>query len=152
MWLLRRRIDLARRGAWSAAIRHAPRALGGAVVTKGRAQLIKETFCMGVILTLACLLRRQFTVRGSARVYTSLKCTQMHLHHITLTSPHPIAIGDTSHTFGKPSWFRNVCALLDALQPLLACFPACLLLLLCIVLSREYPGGHPTSDVSRVGT
>ena len=53
MWLLRRRIDLARRGAWSAAIRHAPRALGGAVVTKGRAQLIKETFCMGVILTLA---------------------------------------------------------------------------------------------------
>ena len=99
-----------------------------------------------------CLLRRQFTVRGSARVYTSLKCTQMHLHHITLTSPHPIAIGDTSHTFGKPSWFRNVCALLDALQPLLACFPACLLLLLCIVLSREYPGGHPTSDVSRVGT
>ena len=82
----------------------------------------------------------------------SLKCTQMHLHHITLTSPHPIAIGDTSHTFGKPSWFRNVCALPDTLQPLLACFPACLLLLLCIVLSREYPGGHPTSDVSRVGT
>ena len=53
MWLLRRRIDLARSGAWSAAIRHAPRALGGAVVTKGRAQLIKETFCMGVILALA---------------------------------------------------------------------------------------------------
>ena len=53
MWLLRRRIDLARRGAWSAAIRHAPRALGGAVLTNGRAQLIKETFCMGVILTLA---------------------------------------------------------------------------------------------------
>ena len=53
MWLLRRRIDLARSGAWSAAIRHAPRALGGAVVTKGRAQLIKETFFMGVILTLA---------------------------------------------------------------------------------------------------
>ena len=51
--VLRRRIDLARRGAWSAAIRHAPRALGGAVVTKGRTQLIKETFCMGVILTLA---------------------------------------------------------------------------------------------------
>ena len=51
--LPRERIDLARRGAWSAAIRHAPRALGGAVVTKGRAQLIKETFCMGVILTLA---------------------------------------------------------------------------------------------------
>ena len=53
MWLLRRRIDLARRGAWSAIIRHAPRALGGAVVTKGRAQLIKGTFCMGVILALA---------------------------------------------------------------------------------------------------
>ena len=53
MWLLRRRIDLARSGAWSAAIRHAPRALGGAVVTKGRAQLIKETFCVGVILALA---------------------------------------------------------------------------------------------------
>ena len=99
-----------------------------------------------------CPLRRQFTVRGSARVYTSLKCTQMHLHHITLTSPHPIAIGGTSHTFGKPSWFRNVYALSDALQPLLACFLACLLLLLCIVLSREYPGGHPTSDVSRVGS
>ena len=54
VWLLRRRrIDLARRGAWSAAIRHAPRALGGAVVTKGRAQLIKGAFCMGVILTSA---------------------------------------------------------------------------------------------------
>ena len=148
-----------------------------------------------------CPLRRQFTVRGSARVYTSsLKCTQMHLHHITLTSPHPIAIGVTSRTSGKPSWFStlhralrrmaglvfllvfwvlagacqrhgvggfllcnssssskpswfwNVCALPDALKPLLACFLACLFLLLCIVLSREYPGGHPTSDVSRVGT
>jgi len=49
----RAHIDLARRGAWSAAIRHAPRVLGGAVGTKGRAQLIKETFCMVVILTSA---------------------------------------------------------------------------------------------------
>ena len=49
----RAHIDLARRGAWSAAIRHAPRVLGGAVGTKGRAQLIKGTFCMGVILTSA---------------------------------------------------------------------------------------------------
>ena len=94
----------------------------------------------------------------SAGECESLYLSEMHtnapapLHHITLTSPHPIAIGDTSHTFGKPLWFRNVCALPDALQALLACFLACLLLLLCIVLSREYPGGHPTSDVSRAGT
>ena len=43
----RAHIDLARRGAWSAAIRHAPRVLGGAVGIKGRAQLIKETFYGG---------------------------------------------------------------------------------------------------------
>ena len=49
--LPRERIDLARRGAWSAAIRHAPRELGGAVVTNRRAQLIKETFWRGVTLT-----------------------------------------------------------------------------------------------------
>ena len=91
-------------------------------------------------------------MRGSASVYTSLKCTQMHLHHIiTLTSPHPAAIGDTSHTFGKPPWFRNACALPDALPSLLACVFACLLLLLGILLSKKYPGGHSTSDVIRVG-
>ena len=49
--LPRARIDLARRGAWSAAIRHAPRVLGGAVATNRRAQLIKETFWRGVTLT-----------------------------------------------------------------------------------------------------
>ena len=51
MWLLRRRTSLAQRGAWSAAIRRAPRrVLGGAVGTKGRAQLIEVAFCLGVIL------------------------------------------------------------------------------------------------------
>ena len=50
----RANIDLAQRGAWSAAIGHVPRVLSGAVGTKGRAQLVKEAFCMGVILTSAC--------------------------------------------------------------------------------------------------
>ena len=49
--LPRARTDLTRLGAWSAAIRHAPRVLGGAVATNRRAQLIKETFWRGVTLT-----------------------------------------------------------------------------------------------------
>ena len=72
----RAHIDLARRGAWSAAIRHAPRVLGGAVGTKERAQLIKETFCMGVILTSAnsterredvCSKRHDIEARGAVK-------------------------------------------------------------------------------------
>jgi len=51
MAIPRARTDLARLGAWSAAIGHAPRVLGGAAVTNRRAQLIKEIFWMGVTLT-----------------------------------------------------------------------------------------------------
>ena len=49
--LPRARIDLARRGAWSAAIRRARRVPGGAVATKRRAQLIKGIFWTPLTLT-----------------------------------------------------------------------------------------------------
>ena len=53
--LPRARIDLARRGAWSAAIRRARRVPGGAVATKRRAQLIKEIYWTPLTLTPAVL-------------------------------------------------------------------------------------------------
>ena len=49
--LPRARIDLARRGAGSAAIRRARRVPGGPVATKRRAQLIKEIFWTPLTLT-----------------------------------------------------------------------------------------------------
>lgn len=96
----------------------------------------------------------------SAGECESLYLSEMHTnapapHHADITPPTCYWPLVTHHTHsgslrgsGMPVPCRMHC---NRFWPafLLACF---WLLVLCIVLSREYPGGHPTSDVSRVGS
>ena len=82
MAIPRARTDLARLGAWSAAIGHAPRVLGGAAVTNRRAQLIKEIFWMGVTLTpAAAVVAAEVAAEVSAEA-SRTRTTKRHRHKL----------------------------------------------------------------------